>query len=56
MYNMFVYPDFGMSKVMGIKKSDVRIFYNMLSDERQLKTAIIDNIHTVLHQVLDLAV
>lgn len=56
MYHMFVYPDFGMRKVMQIKKSDVRRFYNMLSDERQLKTATIDNIHTVLHQVLDLAV
>lgn len=56
MYNQFVYPDFGKSKVMQLKRSDIRRFYNMLSDERQLKIATIDNIHTVLHQVLDLAV
>ena len=28
----------------------------MLADERMLKISTIDNIHTVLHQVLDLAV
>lgn len=56
MYNQFVYPDFGQSKITQMKRSDVRRFYNMLADERNLKIATIDNIHTVLHQVLDLAV
>lgn len=56
MYNQFVYPDFGQSKVVKMKRSDVRRFYNMLADERLLKISTIDNIHTVLHQVLDLAV
>ena len=56
MYNQFVYPDFGQNKVGTIKRSDVRRFYNMLVDERGLKIATIDNIHTVLHQVLNLAV
>ena len=56
MYNQFVYPDFGQSKVVKLKRSDVRRFYNMLADERMLKISTIDNIHTVLHQVLDLAV
>lgn len=56
MYNQFVYPDFGQSKITLMKRSDVRRFYNMLADERNLKIATIDNIHTVLHQVLDLAV
>ena len=37
-------------------KSDVKRFYNVLADERRLKITTIDNIHTVLHQVLDLAV
>lgn len=32
------------------------LFYNKLADERNLKIATIDNIHTVLHQVLQLAV
>lgn len=56
MYNQFVYPDFGQSKVVKMKRSDVRRFYNMLADERLLKISTIDNVHTVLHQVLDLAV
>ena len=56
MYNQFVYPDFGQLKVAKMKRSDVRRFYNMLADERMLKISTIDNIHTVLHQVLDLAV
>ena len=56
MYNQFVYPDFGQSKVVKLKRSDVRRFYNMLADERMLKISTIDNIHTVLHQDLDLAV
>lgn len=56
MYNQFVYPDFGKLKVMKIKRSDVRRFYNLLADERNLKIATIDNVHTVLHQVLEIAV
>ncbi len=56
MYKQFVYQDFGYLKVKSIKRSDIRRFYNMLVDERGLKIATIDNVHTVLHQVLDLAV
>lgn len=56
MYNQFVYHDFGLSKICKLKRSDVRRFYNMLADERNLKISTIDNIHTVLHQVFDLAV
>lgn len=56
MYQTFVYSDFGKLKITQLKKSDVRRFYNMLADERQLKISTIDSIHTVLHQVLQLAV
>ncbi len=56
MYQQFVAPDFGKKKVSGIKKSDVRRFYNMLVDERGLKVNTLDSIHTVLHPVLELAV
>lgn len=56
MYNQFVYPDLGQMKVSKIKRSDVRRFYNMLADERDLKISTIDSVHTVLHQVLQLAV
>lgn len=56
MYTQFVYENLGKMKVNQIKSSDVRRFYNLLADERNLKIATIDNVHTVLHQVLQLAV
>lgn len=56
MYTQFVKPDFGYSKIANLKRTDIRAFYNMLADERNLKIATIDNIHTVLHQVLELGV
>ncbi len=56
MYEQFVYPDFGKKRIGSLKRSDVRMFYNILADEKQLKVSSIDNIHTVLHQVLDIAV
>jgi integrase len=56
MYNMFVRPDFGKTRVSSLKKSDVKRFYNTLADERGLQASTIDSVHTVLHQVLDMAV
>lgn len=56
MYTQFVEQHFGNTKIKDLKRSDVRAFYNSLADERNLKTLTIDNIHTVLHQVLELAV
>ena len=56
MYTQFVQSDFGNSKICDLKRTDIRAFYNHLADEQRLKTATIDNIHTVLHQVLELGV
>ncbi len=56
MYNTFVYPQFGKNRISTLKKSDVKRFYNYLADERGLQSSTIDGIHTVLHQVLDMAV
>ena len=56
MYKQFVEPDFGKSRIVELKRTDVRAFYNYLADERHLKPCTIDSIHTVLHQVLELAV
>lgn len=56
MYNMFVREDFGKKRISTLKKSDVKRFYNTLADERGLQISTIDGIHTVLHQVLALAV
>ena len=56
MYTQFVAEAIGKLPVRNLKRSDVKRFYNMLADERKLKIATIDNVHTVLHQVLQLAV
>lgn len=56
MYTQFVEPDFGYMKIDGLKRTDVRAFYNCLVDERNLKVMTVDGIHTVLHQVLELGV
>lgn len=56
MYTMFVEPDFGKSRLVDLKRSDVRGFYNYLADERNIHVNTIDSIHTVLHQVLELGV
>ncbi len=56
MYTQFVEPDFGKNKLVDLKRSDVRGFYNYLADERHVKVNTIDNVHTVLHQVLELGV
>jgi len=56
MYDTFVRPDFGRKRISTLKKTDVKRFYNCLADERGLQASSIDSIHTVLHQVLDMAV
>lgn len=56
MYEMFVQPSFGNKLITKVKKSDVRRFYNLLSEERGLKVTTIDGVHNVLHQVFQLAV
>ena len=56
MYNMFVRTSFGKRRIKDVRKSDVKAFYNHLADERILAIETIDNVHTVLHQVFDLAV
>lgn len=56
MYNQFVYPIFGKQKVMDLKRSDVRRFYNNLVDQQNIKVSTLESIQTVLYQVLELAV
>ena len=56
MYTMFVQPEIGQFRIQTLKKSDIKRFYNMLVEERVLKISTVDNVHTVLHQVLTAAV
>ena len=56
LYNTFVRPGFGKARISTLKKTDVKRFYNTLADERGLQASTIDSVHTVLHQVLNMAV
>lgn len=56
MYNTFVRDELGKLRIQTLKKSDIKRFYNLLVEQRNLKIATVDNIHTVLHQVLTVAV
>jgi len=56
MYEQFVAPRFGTRRISDLAKSDVKRFYNTLVDERGLAISTVDVIHTVLHQVFDMAV
>lgn len=56
MYDNFVRPGFGRLRIAQIKTTDVMRFYNTMVDERGLKASTLDSIHSVLHQLFDLAV
>lgn len=57
MYRTYVqHSDFGNMRIASIHKSDVKRYYNWLIDERHLKESTVDNIHTVLRQVFQMAV
>ena len=55
MYETYVRDAIGGQYITSVKKSDVKRFFNYLKDERNLKLGTIDGVHTVLHQVLQIA-
>lgn len=56
MYEQYVFEAFGQRKIADIAYSDVKALYIYYYDSLHLKLSTIDSIHTVLHQVFDLAV
>ena len=56
MYNLYIRPRFGKYKIVSVRKSDVKKFYNNLADDKILKIATIDTVHNILHQVFQIAV
>ena len=54
-YEHYVKPTLGRMRLTDIRKTDIKKFYNKLADTYHLKASTIDNIHTVLHQVLQIA-
>lgn len=55
-YEQYVRENIGLTPIQQLKRSEIKRFYNQMFDERHLKISTIDNIHTVLHQVLNIAV
>ena len=56
-YEQYVWSDpIGQTPIQALKRSDLKRFYNRLYEERHLKISTIDNVHTVLHQVIQIAV
>ena len=52
LYNHFVKDTFGKNKVTEIGSADIRGFYKYLHENKGIKISTIENIHTVLHQVM----
>lgn len=55
MYERFVYEKFGKNKIYNLVKSDIKSFYKKLIDDNKMTVPTLDSVHTVLHQVLQLA-
>ncbi len=56
-YEQYVWEDpVGQTPIQALKRSDLKRFYNRLYEDRHLKIGTIDNVHTVLHQVIQIAV
>lgn len=56
MYNRFVRNTFGKRKISEIRYSDVKEFYFSLLKEEGIKANTLENVHTVVHPSLQLAV
>ena len=55
-YDHFVRDTFGKRIISKIKYSDVKEFYYSLIREKNLKPATVENVHTVIHPALTMAV
>ena len=55
LYDTYVRTAIGEWYIASIKKSDIKRYFNYLADERRLRLGTIDGVHTVLHQVFQLA-
>lgn len=55
MYEHYVQDGFGNIRIQEVTKVDVRRLYNHLVDTKKLAISTVDTIHTVLHQVFEMA-
>ncbi|SHK77897.1 Site-specific recombinase XerD [Anaerocolumna jejuensis DSM 15929] len=56
MYNRFVRDEFGEKLLTEVKYTDVKLFYYHLLNDKDIAINTLDNIHTVIHPIFDMAV
>ena len=56
MYETYAQDKIGRIKIVDVKKSDIRGFYNNLVDEQHIKVRTVECLQTVLFQIMQLAV
>ncbi len=56
MYNRFVRDEFGNRLIADVKYTDVKIFYYHLMNDKNIAVNTLDNIHTIIHPIFDMAV
>lgn len=56
LYEQYVLGNFGKKLIKNLSSVDIRRFYNSLCDEQHLAVSTVDGLHTVLHQVFEVAV
>ena len=55
MYNLFVRPTFGKNRIVTVRKTDIRKFYNTILEGKRMKISTLDCVNNVLRQVFQLA-
>lgn len=56
MFDQYVREEFGNKFLADVKYSDVKLFYLHLLNDKNLAINTLDNVHTVLHPIFDMAV
>lgn len=56
MYNSFVRDEFGNRLIADVKYTDVKMFYYHLMNDKNIAVNTLDNIHTIIHPIFDMAV
>ena len=56
MYNRFVRDEFGNKLIADVKYTDVKMFYYHLMNDKNIAVNTLDNIHTIIHPIFDMAV
>ena len=56
MYNRFVRDEFGNRLIADVKYTEVKMFYYHLMNDKNIAVNTLDNIHTIIHPIFDMAV